>query len=72
MPSKGAWPKWCYVSTHMMLIFLINKELLEINKGKKQFHMEENRQRVYKENYTEENQLSSKYMKTQKPHRGSE
>ena len=33
----------------MMLIFLINKELLEINKREKQFHMEENRQRVYKE-----------------------
>ena len=37
----------------MMLIFLINKELLEINKRKKQFHMEENRQRVYKENSQE-------------------
>ena len=34
MPSKGASLKWCYVSTHMMLIFLINKELLEINKRK--------------------------------------
>ena len=49
MPSKGTWLKWCYVSTHMMLIFLINKELLEINKREKQFHMEENRQSVYRE-----------------------